>query len=46
MESEKSLAFESFPVKELTRFMQLDPQKGENARMREFREWVRSQLKK
>ena len=43
-ESENSLAFPSFPVKELTRFMQLDPQKGENARMREFREWVRSQI--
>lgn len=43
VESENSLAFPSFPVKELAHFMQLDPQKGENARMREFREWVRSQ---
>ncbi|MCL1469390.1 Uma2 family endonuclease [Argonema antarcticum] len=42
IESETSLAFESFPVKELPRFMQLDPEKGENARLREFREWVRS----
>jgi Uma2 family endonuclease len=44
VESETSLAFGSFPVKELTRFMQLDSQKGENARMREFREWVRANL--
>jgi hypothetical protein len=43
-ESEASLAFGSFPVKELAQFMQLDPQKGENARLREFREWVRQQL--
>lgn len=42
VESETSLAFGSFPVQELSRFMQLDPEKGENARMREFREWVRS----
>lgn len=44
MESESSLAFWSFPVQELARFMQLDAQKGENARMREFRKWVRSQI--
>lgn len=44
VDSETSLAFGSFPVKELARFMQLDAQKGENARMREFREWVRSQI--
>lgn len=44
VESETSLAFAAFPVKELARFMQLDSQKGENARIREFREWVRSQL--
>ncbi|XWK86619.1 MAG: Uma2 family endonuclease [Phormidium sp.] len=44
VESETSLAFGSFPVKELPRFMQLDSEKGENARMREFREWVRSQM--
>ncbi len=43
VESENSLAFPSFLVKELVRFMHLDSQKGENARMREFREWVRSQ---
>jgi Uma2 family endonuclease len=43
IESETSLAFGTFPVKELTKFLQLDSQKGENARMREFREWVRSQ---
>ncbi|BAY89750.1 MULTISPECIES: Uma2 family endonuclease [unclassified Tolypothrix] len=42
IESDSSLAFGKFPIKELTRFMQLDTQKGENARMREFREWVRS----
>lgn len=40
-----SLAFGSFPVKELARFMQPDAQKGENARLREFREWVRQQLR-
>ncbi len=45
VESESSLAFGSFPVKELARFMQLDPQKGENARLREFRHWVRQQLR-
>jgi Uma2 family endonuclease len=43
VESETSLAFGSFPVRELAKFMQLDSQKGENARMREFREWVRLQ---
>ena len=42
VESETSLAFGSFPVQELTRFIQLDTEKGENARMRDFREWVRS----
>jgi Uma2 family endonuclease len=46
IESENSLAFPDFPVKEIVQFMQLDAQKGENARMREFREWVRSQLQK
>jgi len=46
VDSEASLAFGSFPVKEIARFIQLDSQKGENARMREFREWVRSQLLK
>lgn len=45
VESETSLAFESFPVQELARFMQLDSQKGENARLREFRAWVRQQLR-
>ncbi len=44
MESETSLAFGSFPVKELAKFVQLDSQKGENARMREFREWVRAKF--
>ncbi|NJK68505.1 MAG: Uma2 family endonuclease [Microcoleus sp. SU_5_3] len=44
VESETSLVFGSFPVKELARFMQLDSDKGENARIREFREWVRSHL--
>jgi Uma2 family endonuclease len=42
--SETSLAFGSFPVKELAQFMHLDSEKGENARIREFREWVRSHL--
>ncbi len=42
VESETSLAFGSFPVKELARFMQLNSQKGENARIREFRHWVQS----
>ncbi|MEG4242860.1 MULTISPECIES: Uma2 family endonuclease [unclassified Microcoleus] len=44
VESETSLAFASFPVKELAQFMHLDSEKGENARIREFREWVRSYL--
>ncbi|MCL1464097.1 Uma2 family endonuclease [Argonema galeatum] len=44
VEAQNSLVFGSFPVKELARFMQLDPQKGENARLREFREWVRSKI--
>jgi Uma2 family endonuclease len=42
VESETSLAFGSFPVRELAQFMQLNSDKGENARIREFREWVRS----
>lgn len=42
IDSETSLAFGSFSVKELARFIQLDSQKKENARMRELREWVRS----
>ncbi|TAF57489.1 MAG: Uma2 family endonuclease [Oscillatoriales cyanobacterium] len=41
---ETSLAFASFPVKELAQFMNLDSEKGENARIRELREWVRSRL--
>ncbi|NES19216.1 MAG: Uma2 family endonuclease [Symploca sp. SIO3E6] len=44
VESQISMAFGSFPIKELARFMQLDPHKGENARLREFRAWVRSQI--
>ncbi|MEG4627737.1 Uma2 family endonuclease [Microcoleus sp. w1-18aA5] len=44
VESETSLAFASFPVKELAQFMRLDSERGENARIREFREWVRSHL--
>ena len=44
IESETSLAFGSFPVKELVQFIQLDSQKGENARMKEFRTWVRSHI--
>lgn len=44
VESGNSLAFGSFPIQELVRFMRLDSQKGENARLREFREWVRSNL--
>jgi Uma2 family endonuclease len=31
--SETSLAFESFPVKELVKFMNIDSQQGENSRM-------------
>jgi Uma2 family endonuclease len=42
IESQKSLAFDSIPIKELAKFMQPDSEKGENARMREFRLWVRS----
>lgn len=42
VESETSLAFGSFPVREIAQFMQLGSDKGENARIREFREWVRS----
>jgi Uma2 family endonuclease len=45
VESETSLAFGSFPVKELAQFVQPDPQKGENARLREFRQWVRQKLR-
>ena len=45
-ESEKSLAFPSFPVKELANFVKLDEQKGENERMREFRRWVQLILSK
>jgi Uma2 family endonuclease len=44
VESETSLAFGSFPVKDLARFIQPGSQVGENARLREFREWVRLQL--
>lgn len=44
VESETSLAFGLFPVRELAQFMQLGSDKGENARIREFREWVRSRL--
>ncbi len=44
VESETSLAFGSLPVKDLAQFMQLDSQIGENARLREFRKWVRLQL--
>ncbi len=39
-ESEISLAFPNFPVKKLAQFINLDAQKGENERMREFRKWV------
>ncbi|NES80598.1 MAG: Uma2 family endonuclease [Moorea sp. SIO2B7] len=44
--SETSLAFGTFPVKELAKFIKLDSQKGENERMREFRQWVGLQLSK
>ncbi|MBW4596353.1 MAG: Uma2 family endonuclease [Brasilonema angustatum HA4187-MV1] len=44
IESETSLAFGSFPVKKLVQFIQLDSQKGENARMKEFRTWVHSHI--
>jgi Uma2 family endonuclease len=45
-ESETSLAFPFFPVKELANFIKIDDQKGENAKMKEFRQWVRLQLSK
>lgn len=38
------MAFDLFTVKELPRFMQLDHEKGENARLREFRGWVHSKI--
>jgi len=41
-ESDTSLAFATFPVKEIEPFVRFDPQQGENARMRSFRDWVRS----
>ncbi|MDY6804240.1 MAG: Uma2 family endonuclease [Cyanobacteriota bacterium] len=44
VESETSLAFGSFPVKEITQFMKFDSDKGHNAKMREFRQWVRANL--
>ena len=44
VESDTSLAFESFPAPELARFMQLDSHIGENARLREFRQWVRQKI--
>lgn len=44
VESESSLAFGSFPVKDLAQFMQPNLQVGENARLREFRKWVQLQL--
>jgi Uma2 family endonuclease len=45
-QSEESLAFPSFPVKELAQFVKLDQQKGENERMKEFRKWVQLTLSK
>ncbi len=44
VESENSLAFGAFPVRELARFIPPDPLRGENARLREFREWVRRRI--
>jgi Uma2 family endonuclease len=44
VESENSLAFGSFPVKEIAQFMNFESDKGHNAKMREFREWVRANL--
>jgi len=43
-ESENSLAFGSFPVKDIGQFMNFESDKGHNAKMREFREWVRANL--
>lgn len=43
-ESQTSLAFKSFPVKQIVQFMQLSPHQGENARMKEFRKWVRENI--
>ncbi|HAC62093.1 MAG TPA: hypothetical protein DCF68_00800 [Cyanothece sp. UBA12306] len=42
-EAEFSLAFPSFPVKKMTQFILLDPQKGENARLKELRKWITTQ---
>lgn len=44
VESENSLAFGLFPVKEITQFMNFESDKGHNAKMREFRAWVRANL--
>ncbi len=44
VESENSLAFGSFPVKEIGQFMNFESDKGHNAKMREFRQWVRANL--
>lgn len=44
VESETSLAFGSFPVKEIAQFMNFESDKGHNAKMREFRQWVRANL--
>lgn len=44
VESENSLAFGSFPVKEIAQFMNLESDRGHNAKMREFRQWVRANL--
>ena len=43
-ESQTSLAFKSFPVKQIVQFMQLSPHQGENARIKEFRKWVRANI--
>ena len=44
VESEKSLAFGSFPIKEIAQFMNFESDQGHNAKMREFRKWVRANL--
>ncbi len=44
VESETSLAFGYFPVKEIAQFMNFESNKGHNAKMREFRQWIRANL--
>lgn len=43
-QAKQSQAFGDFPVQKLASFLLPNPQLGENARMRQFREWVRQQI--